>query len=640
MIVDIVKYLILGAKEDLDRFFEIAQEQGFLEFISVSGKKSVETPITIQSLLSAIKILRRQPLRETYLGGGDLPFAMQIAERVLDLKEDIEKLKEEKRMLEAEVSRVHPFGDFSMDDIAFIEKEGGRKVQFFCMKAAKSHKTNCADEIIYIGTEYDLDYFITFNTEAKAYPKMIEMRIDSSLGELENRLSFVDDAISRYEGELKEYAGHIEFLQAVLIEEMNRHNLSGAKKEVSYPLENSLFAIEAWLPKNKVATLFGILDGMAIHAEEIALGKEDRVPTCMENRGMRLVGEDLVKIYDIPSIEDKDPSGWVVWFFPLFFALIVADAGYGFLFLAAAFYLKYKFPKMGGAKRRALKLLFILASFSVVWGVMTCAYFGLKVEPGSFLSRISPLHYLVEQKASYHFALKDDVYASWVDAYSHLAGAESGREFLRQAVAVKKSSSAFVMLEEFSNNILMEFTIVVGIVHLIVGLLRYVMRNLAGIGWIAFLIGGYLYFPGMLDATTILNFTGLVDKSLAAAIGKQLLYGGIGFAVLAALIQKRLKGLGEIANMVQVFADALSYLRLYALSLASTIMAGTFNSEGSALGLVGGAIVILGGHLVNIVLAFQGGVIHGLRLNFLEWYHYCFDGGGKLFNPLHKIKMK
>jgi V/A-type H+-transporting ATPase subunit I len=29
--------------------------------------------------------------------------------------------------------------------------------------------------------------------------------------------------------------------------------------------------------------------------------------------------------------------------------------------------------------------------------------------------------------------------------------------------------------------------------------------------------------------------------------------------------------------------------------------------------------------------------VHGLRLNFLEWYHYCFDGGGRLFKPLHKI---
>jgi V/A-type H+-transporting ATPase subunit I len=211
---------------------------------------------------------------------------------------------------------------------------------------------------------------------------------------------------------------------------------------------------------------------------------------------------------------------------------------------------------------------------------------------------------------------------------------------VRGAVFQKRTTNIYAMLEEFASNILMEFMLMIGIVHITLGILRYVNRNIAGIGWIAFMFGGYLYFPGMLNATSIVNFTGLVSKPMASAIGLQLLYGGIGFAVLAALIQKRLRGLGEIANMVGVFSDVLSYLRLYALSLASTIMATTFNTEGSALGLVAGAVVILGGHVVNIALAFQGGVIHGLRLNFLEWYHYCFDGGGRLFNPLHKLKIK
>jgi len=34
----------------------------------------------------------------------------------------------------------------------------------------------------------------------------------------------------------------------------------------------------------------------------------------------------------------------------------------------------------------------------------------------------------------------------------------------------------------------------------------------------------------------------------------------------------------------------------------------------------------------------MGGVIHGLRLNFIEWYHYSFDGDGKLFDPLKLLK--
>jgi V/A-type H+-transporting ATPase subunit I len=36
----------------------------------------------------------------------------------------------------------------------------------------------------------------------------------------------------------------------------------------------------------------------------------------------------------------------------------------------------------------------------------------------------------------------------------------------------------------------------------------------------------------------------------------------------------------------------------------------------------------------------MGGTIHGLRLNFLEWYHYSFEGGGKPFDPLRKLKVE
>jgi len=638
MIEDVVKYFIMGTQESLDQFFEGAQNQGFLEFISVAQKKPMEVPVAVQNLLSAHKILRKLPLREPYQGGGDLHLAMQISERIIELKEDLEKLEEEKRVLDAEIARVAPFGDFSMDDIAYIEREGHRKVQFFCMKTAKSHKTSLSNEIIYVGTEYDLDYFITISSQPISDPDMIEMRIDAPLGELESRLDFVEDSIHRFETELKEYAGYIDFLHEILMEELNSYHLTLAKKEVAHPLKNSLFVVEAWVPRNKVNHLFGLIDGLNIHAEQIASDPEDRVPTCLENKGTGLIGEDLIKFYDIPATNDKDPSKWVLWFFAFFFAVIVGDAGYGVIFLGLAFLLKTKFPHLHGKPKRFLKLLFILSSACIIWGVMTSSYFGLKLAPTNPLTKISPMHYLVGKKADYHLAAKDEVYKSWVAKFPQLQTVKTGKEMLQSAVVVNKGKTSYPIVEEFSGNIIFELIIIIGIVHISLAFMRYLLRNYSGIGWIAFLIGGYLFFPTMLKATTIVEFMGWVTPSTAKALGLQLLYGGLGFALLAALIQRGWKGLNEIANVVQVFSDVLSYLRLYALSLAGAIMANTFNQEGSALGLFMGFIIILIGHTVNLGLSFMGGVIHGLRLNFLEWYHYCFNGGGRLFKPLQKLK--
>jgi V/A-type H+/Na+-transporting ATPase subunit I len=639
MIEDVVKYFIMGIKQNLDRFFDQAQEQGFMEFISVAPKKQLEAPIIVQNLLAAHKILRKQPVRDPYLGGGDRHLAMQVSERIIELKEDLEKLGEEKRVLDTEIVRVAPFGNFSMDDIDYIEKQSGRKIQFFCMKTAKNHEMTLPEEVIYIATEYDLDYYITISSQPVFIPGMIEMRIDAPLGELENRLDFVEDSIHRFEVELKEYAGYIDFLQHILIEELNKHHLAAAKKEVAYPLQNSLFIIEAWIPENKVPMLFGLIDGMDIHAQQVAIESDERVPTVLQNKGMGMVGEDLTKLYDIPSTTDKDPSSWVLYFFAFFFAIIVGDAGYGVLFLAVAFYLKKKFPHLQGQQKRMLKLFFLLSAACIVWGAMISSYFGLKLAPSNPLSHYSPLHYLAEKKADYHMAVKDDVYHSWLVKFPQLGKMTAGRQMLEISV-LKKTGTQYPIMDEFTGNITFEFVFLIGILHVSIAFCRYLTRNWAGLGWIFFLIGGYLYFPIMLKAVTMTQFIAGISPKTAGAFGLQCVYGGIAFAVIAAVIQRRWRGLNEIANVVQIFSDIMSYARLYALSLAGAIMAATFNQEGSALGLFFGFIIILAGHCVNMGLSFMGGIIHGLRLNFLEWYHYCFNGGGRLFKPLHKLKTK
>ena len=93
-------------------------------------------------------------------------------------------------------------------------------------------------------------------------------------------------------------------------------------------------------------------------------------------------------------------------------------------------------------------------------------------------------------------------------------------------------------------------------------------------------------------------------------------------------------------TVIEVFADVLSYLRLYALALAGSIMANTFNSFSSKMPFIFGILVLIIGHTLNIVLSVMGGVIHGLRLNFLEWYHYSFEGEGKKHRPLALLQFK
>ncbi len=48
---------------------------------------------------------------------------------------------------------------------------------------------------------------------------------------------------------------------------------------------------------------------------------------------------------------------------------------------------------------------------------------------------------------------------------------------------------------------------------------------------------------------------------------------------------------------------------------------------------MGGVIILLLGHGVNLLLAIMGGVVHGLRLNFIEFYNWGQPGEGYPFVP-------
>ncbi|MCI0382577.1 MAG: V-type ATP synthase subunit I [Chlamydiae bacterium] len=637
MIIDLKKYLFLGIKSDLGEFFLRAQEKGTIQFLSQKGQKTLESE-RIRSLTDAIKILRKLPVKTPYPGDGNLEFAQEIANRILNIKAEIEKLSEEQRFLEAEIFRISPFGDFSFEDLLFIEREGKRKIQFFCMKTSKRENLRGLDGIIYVGTDYDLDYFISINPRPKSYPGMIEMHFDKPVGELKNHLAFVSESMHQLQAELKGFAGHIFFLREALIEELDDHFLIKVKNDVSYPIEGTIFSIEGWVPENKIFLLKELVKDLAVHFERIQIEKQDKIPTCMENKGSGRLGEDLVRIYDVPSWRDKDPSSWVFWGFALFFAMIVSDGGYGLIYLSAALYLKFKLRTLSDSAKRFLKLFTILAISCLIWGVATLSFFGLAINPKGNLAKFSFLQSLAQKKAEYHFAKKDDVYEFWVRQYPELQEAKSGKEMLLTEVKTKPGKEEFQMLDEFKDNILLELSILVGLIHICLSLMRYFRKHWANIGWALFAIGGYLWFPITIHATSLLQFAFYVPKELARSIGMQLVYGGIILAVVLSFIQKRWRGLHEVTNLIQVSADILSYLRLYALALASTIMATTFNDLGREVGLAFGIILTILGHGVNIVLGSVAGVIHGLRLNFIEWYHYCFEGGGKLFNPLRHLK--
>ena len=132
------------------------------------------------------------------------------------------------------------------------------------------------------------------------------------------------------------------------------------------------------------------------------------------------------------------------------------------------------------------------------------------------------------------------------------------------------------------------------------------------------------------DATTGIGkmlsaIINVVVEELEAELG---LVGLVLFSSPEGPLWKRLlKGFSGLTGLSNAFGDALSYLRLFALGLASASLAGTFNAmAGQAkealpgIGILFALMIALLGHTLNFVLALSSGFIHGLRLNFIEFF--------------------
>lgn len=635
MRVDLKKYLFIGVESARAEFFKEAQEAGIIDFIKGTDVQLADDA-DIHHITGAIKVLRGLPPTEQE-ETDEFALADGIATKILQLEHHLEKLNEQKRMNNLDMSRVEVFGNFSVKEIEEFEKESNRKVQYFFSRAGSKDQLELPDELIFIDSEKGLDYFVAINKEPQQYQNMVEMQIPHSIGELRQKSEQLDRDLHQTEQRLKGYAKYNRFLHHALIYKMNTFNLKKRTAYASKTMDGDLFAVEGWVPVNKKKELIALIEKQDVHAEEIAIEPTDIIPTYLENEGYNRIGEDLVHIYDTPSNTDKDPSFWILTFFAFFFAMIIGDAGYGLIFLATAIYIRYRYKKMKPLGNRVWWLMVILACTTIFWGTMTSSFFGLHIGQDNPLRKISLINWLVHKKAEYHFNQKDAVYEFWVKKFPNLKDAKDSNEFLLGAKTEHEGHEQYDMVTKFADNVLLELALMVGVFHLIVSFIRYLDRNWSGIGWIIALIGSYLFVPQFIDSTSIIHFAFGLPVKEAAQSGLYLMIGGFAAAFILALIRHRWLGLLEPTHIIQIFADTMSYLRLYALAFAGAVVVETINGFAGSMNIVFGAILFIFGHLMNIVLGVMAGVIHGLRLNFLEWYHYSFEGGGKNYNPLRKL---
>jgi V/A-type H+-transporting ATPase subunit I len=256
----------------------------------------------------------------------------------------------------------------------------------------------------------------------------------------------------------------------------------------------------------------------------------------------------------------------------------------------------------------AVKMLLLLSFSNFVWGVITCTWFGIDAEKlPEILRRVS------------------------VPLISNAAAAESAeaKALVDQNLQIVCFSLALLQLS---------------IAH-IKGFFRNIrsLKFLGELGSIAMLAGMYnvVLFLVVSNSYRRIPFMPFSLWLIAGGFGLTFIFAGYEGSILKSIVNSLKNIISVVLGITNVFSDIMSYIRLWAVGLAGASISATVNAMAGPL--LGNFLVFLGiillvfGHGLNIILNVLSVLVHGVRLNTLEFSgHLGLTWSGTAYKPFAK----
>lgn len=525
----------------------------------------------------------------------------EVVERVLQLTGDIAAAQDQAIKLQNQLAALEVWGDFDPADIARLAASGVTVRLYQCQDDQLPEiPEGAVMQVIARGQGQTAFALASREDFALDIPEV--QLPEASTSELRSQR---EGLLSRIESQNLELCA----LQSAIpaLKEYQKRlegELSYAQAYDSISAQGKVCYLEGYVPDTRIEDLKAAAarEGWGLWYED-ADRNDPNVPTLLDTPGwLKPVSVFFDFIDAMPSYSECDISLPVMIFFTLFFSIIVGDAGYGLLYLAAGILLKLKVKSR--AARQPIAFLIILSSATVVWGLLTGSFFGIAKECLPWF--LAGLPCLRDSEQS----MKCIQWFCFATAMVHLAGARIWRA-------------------------------------VIAGSLREALGNL---GWMFFITCNFFAIITLIvkDPFPFMAHPGFEQFPVWCFAG-----GGIG-AVLILLFSVKWTEIGDVLytpfNFINSFVDVLSYIRLFAVGLSGAYIAQCFNNMGAMIyggktglalvvcGILGGLVIVIG-HVLNIVLGMMSVLVHGLRLNTLEFSNHMQIGWeGRAYRPFSEEK--
>ncbi len=607
MIAKVKKILFLGPQsEKFDILYKL-QKLGIVQLEKYKGEgfqsESVEVDsIDIERSVAAMKVIKEFHVDKEFpcekAGTVDVD---GVIDKIISLDKDLLSLKEESIQLKSKHEDYSFWGRFSLSDIVSITNSTGVVLQFWELAVKNIERLILPDGVRLVEINHDAmtKYFMTFSNEHIHLDGCIEEKFDEDIFSIEDKIKKNNERQHEIVCELTNFMTYKDAVYRRYLSALNNVNYKTSLSYMIKPADGLLYAFQGWIPAKNYQKLVKSLDKENIYILEVSPDPDERIPTFIANKSFGAMGQDLVEFYDTPSAQDWDPSWWVFLSFTVFFSMILGDGGYGLLLFLIMLYFRIKKRKSKTSTKRFLNMAMVLTFSTFVYGIISGGFFSV--------AETNPVF-------------------GWILKYKLFIGSGTDKAVI---------------------NNMMRVSVLIGIIHISLSMMiktlkliiseRSFIVPLSYIAWIVIIWTFFFYYGS--------PFMGIESK---LPIQKNIMIGCAAVVFLTSAgsfnpVKIFFGGLLGLYNGVQFFSDVLSYIRIFALGLSGAIIGQIFNGMASDIMSLGywaiPLAVIIGflGHLLNIMLCIMGAVIHGLRLNFLEFYRCFFVGGGKPFKPLKDL---
>ena len=627
-----VSLIIMGDKKS--ETLKKLRKLGILHIESVegAGKKLEDLKERVALLESALFSVSEKKNKKIKQENIDTAKAISAAEEIVALEDEKKLCNAEKITLSAELDRIASWGEIDPEKINVLS-EKGVDISLYEMpvkeyenlgegiKTLSLQKTKSSVKFLLIksGTEEEAEIINSLKAYRFEMPSDSTAEINRKLENLKNRVTEIDQKISSFavfadsiKKAIRTCEKEIEF--EVYATGMADENLSDVTVSyfTGYVEEENLECLKKTAKENS----WGLL------VEDPT--EEDNVPTKLKNnKFVSLIYPLTDFLGTVPGYFEYDISGWFLGFILIFFGIIFGDGGYGLLITSVTGILIAKTLASKKKVSPAFLLIGLFGLSTILWGTLTCTWFGLSPEQiPEWLQKLSipVISNVYADKIWYPF---------WTNGEAGLTTAQNLQIFCFSLALVQLTVAHIKVASRNRKSIKILGDI--GSIMQLIGIFYVVL---------SFVVNAQVFPFGLVisgipvgTVALVLVLTGFVMSFVFSNYN-----GSIGKSILESL--KNI--VSVLLGVVNVFSDIVSYIRLWAVGLAGAAISATVNELaspllGNFLFMIIAIVLLVFGHGLNMILNVLSVIVHGIRLNTLEFSsHLDMSWSGHKFKPFEE----